>query len=543
MQTGDRALTGDFLHQAVFAGDAARRLLAMQDQEPLSPSYGSFHLAYWRDKTSEFADARFQEAGPALALLADPAFDQLRADRSWPEREVLLRSFNASLLNLARLQYAEGSYDEWYKGERGFAATAFTTFSFSMAALRLGDALEQPSRILLEQVMTRAGQWLARRDDLVKTNHEIVAAAALAAAARLLDDEALRAAARMKMQKSLAVQSAEGWFPELGGMDFGYSALILDYLHHYAHLMQSNEAADGARRLYGFMAVHMSPSVTFLGQAGICGNSYPGQVGYLASPLHDIPADGTLRSLEAMVASASAERIATYLFDDLRLCRWANLPLLAALSFIDLPERLPAAWLSVRPGWNFSHKAGVASLHKEGVALHLPYLGGAVLQVVRNGSTTHLEQDQTCGKLTTRGRGSGHQVTLSGDVLEICYAFSAARFLYPGLASRLILRLGSMTSPTSRLLRALIDRWRIKSGTAVNQSATAISRVAASAWVVRRISVSGETIQIVDDIHGPVDETVTFTINGQRSEKRIDKSGRLVVARSVDLLSGKVTVH
>jgi hypothetical protein len=39
-------------------------LLAMQDQNPLSPSFGCFHYAFWRDKVSEFSDARFQEAGP-----------------------------------------------------------------------------------------------------------------------------------------------------------------------------------------------------------------------------------------------------------------------------------------------------------------------------------------------------------------------------------------------------------------------------------------------------------------------------------------------
>ena len=96
----------------------------MQDRDPCSPSFGSFHYAYWRDKTSDFADVRFQEAGAMLGLLSLPAFDDLREAEGWPSREALMAAFSAGLANLAKEQYPEGCYDEWYKGERGFAVTA-----------------------------------------------------------------------------------------------------------------------------------------------------------------------------------------------------------------------------------------------------------------------------------------------------------------------------------------------------------------------------------------------------------------------------------
>src|SRR5271168_3660231 len=115
------SLQGDFLHQLLHVGDNAKRLLAMQDQDPCSPSHGCFHYAYWRDKTSEFPDARFQEAGAALGLLSLPFFDSARAAGRLAPAEKLYRAFAAGLENLAKQQYPEGSYDEWYKGERGFA--------------------------------------------------------------------------------------------------------------------------------------------------------------------------------------------------------------------------------------------------------------------------------------------------------------------------------------------------------------------------------------------------------------------------------------
>jgi hypothetical protein len=173
-------LQGDVLNQLRHVRGAADRLLTIQDRDPCSPSFGSFHYAYWRDKTSDFADVRFQEAGAMLGLLSLPAFDVLRESEGWPSRQALMAAFSAGLANLAKEQHPEGCYDEWYKGERGFAVTAFTTVAYGLAALLLDDGLDDRDRDLLTRTLKRAAQWLSRRDDTVKINHQIAAAAALA---------------------------------------------------------------------------------------------------------------------------------------------------------------------------------------------------------------------------------------------------------------------------------------------------------------------------------------------------------------------------
>ena len=60
----------DFDSQTNFVINNAWRLISLQDKEISSPSYGSFHYAYWRDKTSEFPDSRFQEAGATIGILS-----------------------------------------------------------------------------------------------------------------------------------------------------------------------------------------------------------------------------------------------------------------------------------------------------------------------------------------------------------------------------------------------------------------------------------------------------------------------------------------
>ena len=111
----------DLNDQISFVLDAANRILGQIDSDVLSPTFGCAHLAYWRDKTSDVADMRRQEAMLTLVLLY--SFDY--PGSSWKGNVKLKRAVEALLSFWCKNQYADGSMDEWYKGERAFAATAF----------------------------------------------------------------------------------------------------------------------------------------------------------------------------------------------------------------------------------------------------------------------------------------------------------------------------------------------------------------------------------------------------------------------------------
>jgi hypothetical protein len=61
--------------------------------------------------------------------------------------------------------------------------------------------------------LKRAAQWLSQRDDTVKINHQIAAAAALAAVWRLTGEERWRSLPSVSRNEFGA--SEEGWFTEL----------------------------------------------------------------------------------------------------------------------------------------------------------------------------------------------------------------------------------------------------------------------------------------------------------------------------------------
>lgn len=543
------ALTGDFLHQLLHVGDAARRLLAMQDSDPLSPSHGSFHYAYWRDKTSEFGDARFQEAGAALGLLAHPAFREIGRERSWPEPAELLAAFEAGLGNLKRLQYAEGSYDEWYKGERGFAATAFTTFAYAAAAIELGDVIPAKVRANVIATLAPAARWLLGREDLVKTNHEVVAAAALAAYSALSGDAQALAGARDKLARSVATQTSEGWFPELRGMDFGYSALVIDYLGHYGQFVGMDEVTGPSGRLMQFLLPHFHADMTLSAEGGTCRNPYAGQAGYVLLAPHVEAAASVAARLAELGPDASRKRAMAYLADDLRLARWSILPLLAALARLRAAGPEASGQLAVTQGWTLNETAGVAAFHAGELHVHVPYAGGAMTRIFHGDRLLLVdggidaELDGSC--LTAMVYDAARKATVTPSGMAASFDLAPAGYFYPGFLQRLVLRLGSTTSWSSRRLREAIDWYRQRKRTAINQSATSVGKGSGLATLLRTIEIGTDRVTITDQI-GPAGLRIRPRLEGaglpDGANDEVAATAPVTIRKIVHLADGKIEI-
>lgn len=492
--------SGDYAHQTRFVAASAWRLLELQDRDPLSPSHGCFHYAYWRDKTSEFPDARFQEAGAALGLLSLPFFDDLRAEGILPDAERLYAAFSAALENLARQQYPEGCFDEWYKGERGFAATEFPMIAFGLAAHLMGDVLRPGERSVLVNIMNRAAGWLGGRHDRVKANHEAAAAAAMAVAWEVTGNQEWLKAAKGMMADTLSRQKAEGWFPEVGGMDLGYCSVLLDYMMLYMRVSGDQGPLESAKRLARFMLPLIHPDGTISPEAGLCLNPYVGRLGLgLLSP-HDEGASVLVsRFLRGL---GGAEGLRPILADDLRLCRWSYLPLTATLLqgyFQPSPSELEAIYPQ---GWTAHPESCVQAYHQGDLHVYLLSAGGGVVRVYRGFQL--VLQDRGLA-LWARGTGWGclgydrkREVTATGNGYRLKSHLAAAAFFYPSFLARLVLRIGCTVPQFSYWLRALIDAYRLRNATAINQSAAPIAG-GRSPYVFTRTVLVEEGVVSIED--------------------------------------------
>jgi hypothetical protein len=524
-----RELGRDFRFQADYVVDQAWRLQAMQDMNPMSPSFGCFHYAYWRDKTSEFPDARFQEAGATLALLSLPMFDGARADGRLASSHALYAGFSAALGNWARQQHAEGSFDEWYKGERGFAATAFTTIAFGLAARFLGTSLAAPDRSVLADAVAKAGAWLARRDDKVKSNHEAAAAAALALAWELTGDQRLRAAARAKLENTLRRQHGEGWFPEVGGMDLGYCSVLLDYVMLHALVTGDDVALPAMSRLAAFMLPLLHPDGTISPEMGLCLNPYVGRLGMGLLSARD---DNAARLVGHFTTETPGQAgLRPVLADDLRLARWSHVPLVTALLAARFrPAHASSLLEGQAQGWTWSHEAGVGAYHAPEMDIYVAAAGAGATRVFAAGQLVYedleflLDSDE--GRVVACGYDRGRPVTLEARGVRLSCRLCGTRFVFPGLPARLVLRLGATTAVGARLVRAVIDAVRIRRRTASNQSAAPTAGRPSPYLLERSITVDGAMLDVSDRLGGApgvVDVSSVVTAEGSERRLRIEK--------------------
>jgi hypothetical protein len=517
----------DLRVQADFVIDASWRLMAMQDTHPLSPTCGSFHYAYWRDKTSEFPDARFQEAGATLALLSLPVFDTIRAAGRLASSARLYRAFADGLANWERQQYPDGPFDEWYKGERGFAATEFTMIAFCLAQHFLGEQLGPPERAKLGRVIGKAGAWLATRDDRVKANHEAAAAAALALAAETTGDQALRQAASRKLDDTLARQHPEGWFPEVGGMDLGYCSVLLDYVMIYSLVTGDEGAIPAMRRLFDFMLPLIHPDGTISAEMGLCLNPYVSRVGLgLLSAYHPPCA-----SFLAYFATHSPgnEALRPYLADDLRLARWSHLPLVAMLltdRFRADPEGAGAFAHGFPAGWTWYKAAAVGAFHDRNLHVYCSPAGGGMLRAFHADELFYEDPgpwlDTGEQDYCVAGYDPARPVALRANGFTLRARLGVARFFFPGLLSRLILRFGSMTAIGARILRVAVDYVRVRRRTASNQSAAPVANADSPYLLERDVRVEDGVLRVVDRLtcegraFDPATAISAVTVRGER---------------------------
>ncbi|MCX6349042.1 MAG: hypothetical protein NTV79_06035, partial [Candidatus Aureabacteria bacterium] len=249
---------------------AAHDLLRLVNRDPRSPAYGCFHPPFWLNKTSDWPNARCQEAVYTFALLYRNEYPGNFWRGAGEIRELAL----AGLRFWAARQHPDGSSDEWYRGEHGFAATAFTAYALSGAYRLLESELEQRDKTAILDAFRRAASWLACHRDLIKLNHEAVGAAALFALAEATGDENALPAARQKRDRVMAAQREEGWFPELGGCDTGYSFITLEYLVR-CYLF---EPADALRRslekALDFLQYFIHPDLGTGPEYNLCRNHY-----------------------------------------------------------------------------------------------------------------------------------------------------------------------------------------------------------------------------------------------------------------------------
>ncbi len=495
---------------------AAENLPELADRDRHSPTYGCFSYPYWRSKSVDYSSARCQEAAYTLALLYSQPYPESPFSGKLEIKELAV----GAVLYWASLQHGDGSFDEWYKGEHGFAATAFSSFAISRAYRLLQDGLSGEERDRLLGAFRRAARWLSRRDDLDKINHEAVGAAALFSLAQVLEDEGLAAVAAGKVEKVLARQTDEGWFPELGGVDTGYSFLTLEYLAQAYLSSRSERLKSALEKALGFLVFFVHPEITTGREYNLCGNSYVSLLAAAIMADFSPPARTLFRE-----GIARGNVIAQLAQDDLSLCCHLYNGLLSwehGRRSIE-GETLPLPYQG-EPFRKYFPRAGLLAVGEKDYYAVAGCRNGGLLKVFpvagegRAAEIACLDSGYTVStpdgrKLRSSSRAGDNEIGPRPDGgVEVKARFRPTGYFFPHPLARLLLKLVSAVPGGYLIVKRGIDRVRRKKQASLQLAAVPGGP---SRWSLQR--------------------TIAFREGEVSVEDRIDPGGSRVSPVEIDL--------
>lgn len=252
---------------------AIGRALSLIDDEPASPTRGSFDRTWWCWKFTDFSAPRFQEGAAFCAFLATSNVVQLPPAARRRSAELAERAMTF----WTRLQHADGCFDEAYPFERSFAATAFTGFYVGRALERLDGALSAETDGRARRALERAAAWLHRNAEHhgVLSNHLAAGAAALQVAGDLAGSDRFCAGRDRFLGTILDRQHpTEGWMMEYGGPDPGYQSHGMYYLAEIWARTRAEDLLDALRRGGDFLAWFLHPDGSLGGEYASRGTKF-----------------------------------------------------------------------------------------------------------------------------------------------------------------------------------------------------------------------------------------------------------------------------
>jgi len=243
------------------------RLLSQQDRNPFSPTYGCFYRIFWHDRAIDFPSAFAQFSTHALALVYSHPFTDNPFYRNSRIRDWTIAGLNYCL----KIQHGDGSFDEFYPNERGWAGpTAFLMVALISSYELFRDEMPESSIQKLRKGTLLSARFLSRyEEEGILSNHHALAVLALYKIYQLLKEEWILDAVKRKIERLKSFASREGWFLEYDGADLGYLSATVSFLGKlFKAGYEDVELFDLTRKAVEFCGYFVYPDGSFGGNIG-----------------------------------------------------------------------------------------------------------------------------------------------------------------------------------------------------------------------------------------------------------------------------------
>ncbi len=242
------------------------RLLSLQDRNEFSRTYGCFNREYWLCRSVDFPSAIAQFGVHALAL----AYARPFPDNPYLGEPKILMWTLAAMDNLTRIQRPDGSFDEFYPNERGWAGpTGFLVYAVCDSRRLLEGHIPQDLDERVRRCVARAARFLAKSDEPgVLANHHAMAILPIYEAYALTNERRLLTGFQARLDDFLRHCSEEGWCLEYDGADPGYLSATVSFLAKLRKLYTDERIEGVCRRAIDFCSYFVFPGGHFGGAMG-----------------------------------------------------------------------------------------------------------------------------------------------------------------------------------------------------------------------------------------------------------------------------------
>ena len=242
------------------------RLLSAQDRNVYSPTYGCMNREFWLCRSTDFPNSIAQFGVHALAL----AYTHSMPGNVYYQHPKVLEWTLAGMEYWTRIQNRDGSFDEFYPNERGWAGpTGFLLYAMCDSYRLLETHIPSELKERLLAAFHRAALFLAGTDEAgVLANHHAMAILPMYEAFLLVHDGKIEKAFREKLDLFFSFVHEEGWCLEYDWADPGYLSATISFMAKLAKRYEDERFFPFFQKAVEFTSYFAYPNGHFGGTVG-----------------------------------------------------------------------------------------------------------------------------------------------------------------------------------------------------------------------------------------------------------------------------------
>ena len=242
------------------------RVFNLMDRNSFSKTFGCFDKNYWHFKTKDFPSSSHQMGVEFLARLWNLSSEE----NPYYRHPQILEWIKAGLDYSYSLQHKEGSFDEWYPNERGWAGpSSYVIHSLINAYKIVEDRLDESLKTKSHECFFKTSQFLLKqKEGAVLTNHFALFLLSLYEVYQVHPSSQLKNQFESHLEKLNGFTSVEGWSLEYEGVDFGYNLATMSFLGRLHQIFPEPFLKKYAEKHFNFLSYFFYPDGSFGGSLG-----------------------------------------------------------------------------------------------------------------------------------------------------------------------------------------------------------------------------------------------------------------------------------